>query len=134
MACCPRQPADAGTLMHRTYALDPAFRIEVLSPPPLPAAVESRVDAIWRAAQEVQPRLHNGRIYSLVEHAPQRLTVRPLEYRMLVAQRRAPELESALAVRPIGVTGLLTGRDGLVLGRRAKHVAADAELWEPAPA
>lgn len=121
--------------MHNIFPLDPGFRLEVLSaPPPLSAAVESRVDTIWRAAQRAQPALHNGRIYSLVEHTPQRLTVRPLEYRLLLAQRRAPELGSTLALRPIGVTGLLTGRDGLVLGHRAKHVAADAELWEPAPA
>jgi len=121
--------------MHRTYALDPGFRLEVLpAPAALPASVEDSVDAIWRAAQGAQPTLHNGRIYSLVEYAPQRLTVRALEYRLLLAQRRAPALESILAVRPIGVTGLLTGRDGLALGHRAKHVAADAGLWEAAPA
>ncbi|MGH6979756.1 MAG: hypothetical protein ACREFC_00975, partial [Stellaceae bacterium] len=85
-------------------------------------------------AQSGQPALYNGRIYSLVEQTPKRLTAYALEYRLLVAQRRAPDLASALAVRPIGVTGLLTGPDGLVLGRRAKHVAADAGLWEPAAA
>lgn len=121
--------------MHRTYPLDPGFHIEVLpAPPPLPASVADRIAAIWRAAQSEQPALHNGRIYSLVEATRERLTAHALEYRLLVAQRRAPEMASVLAVRPIGVTGLLTGPDGLVLGRRAKHVAADADLWEPAPA
>lgn len=121
--------------MHRTYALDPGFRIEIVpAPSALPPAIESRVAALWRAAQAAQPALYNGRIYSLVEPTPQRLTVHALDYRLLLAQRREPELEAVLAVRPIGVTGLLTGRDGLVLGHRAKHVAADAELWEAAPA
>lgn len=121
--------------MHRTYALDPNFRIEVLpASPALPPAVESRIDAIWRTAQDAQPALYNGRIYSLVERRPEHLAVHALEYRLLLAQRRTPELKSVLAVRPIGVTGLLTGRDGLVLGYRAKHVMADADLWEPAPA
>jgi len=121
--------------MHRTYPLDPDFRIDVLPAlPPLPAAVEKRIAAIWRAAQSVQPALYNGRIYSLVEATPKCLTARALDYRRLVAQRQAPDLAGTLAVRPIGVTGLLTGPDGLVLGHRAKHVAADAGLWEPAPA
>ncbi|MGH6995011.1 MAG: hypothetical protein ACREES_04895, partial [Stellaceae bacterium] len=60
--------------MHRTYPLDPGFHIEVLpAPPPLPASVEHRIAAIWRAAQSEQPALHNGRIYSLVEQTPKRL-------------------------------------------------------------
>src|SRR5690348_2780745 len=121
--------------MHRTYPLDPGFHIEVLPAlPPLPASVEKRVAAIWRASQSAQPALYNGRIYALVEATPKRLTAHALDYRLLVAQRQAPDLAGTLAVRPIGVTGLLTGPDGLVLGHRAKHVAADAELWEPAPA
>ncbi|HXP31155.1 MAG TPA: hypothetical protein VN832_08700 [Stellaceae bacterium] len=121
---------------YRLYDLDPGFRLIELPSEPLAAATEQRVAAIW--ANEMQARgtgLYDGRIYTLIAYRRNRLTVRPMQYRHLIARRRVPELALAgLALRPLGVTGLLTCPDGIVLGRRAAHVAADAGLWEPAPA
>lgn len=123
-------------LPYRLYDLDADFRLDERPPEPLAAATEQRVAAIW--ANEMQARgtgLYDGRIYTLIEYGRNCLTVRPMQYRHLVARRRAPELAQAgLALRPLGVTGLLTCPDGIVLGRRAAHVAANPGLWEPAPA
>jgi hypothetical protein len=122
--------------MPRLHDLAPDFRLVELPPgPPLSAAVESRVAAVWAEATRRDPALFNGRVYSLVEHTPQRLAVRASDYCHLMAWRRAPELTGqGLSLRPIGVTGLLVARDGVVFGRRAGHLAADAGAWETAPA
>ena len=121
--------------MQRLFDLAPDFQFVELPRIGLSsAAVEARIAAIWAEESARGTTLFNGRIYSLVEHAPARLAVRAADYRQLVALRRAPELAAqGLALRPIGVTGLLVARDGIVLGRRAGHVAADAGLWETAP-
>lgn len=121
--------------MPRLYQLAPDFQLaELPAAAPLGSAVEARIAAIWAEETQRGALLFNGRVYSLAEHTPARLGVRAGEYRQLVAQRRAPELAAqGLALRPVGVTGLLVARDGIVLGRRAAHLAADAGLWETAP-
>lgn len=122
--------------MFRLHPLEADFTIDVLpSSPVRPAALEARVDAIWAAEQRVRDdRLFNGRILSLVEYSPHRLTLQRSEYRYLVARLRQPSMADELDVRPVGVTGVLTCRDGLVLGRRADAVTQDAGRWESAPA
>jgi hypothetical protein len=121
--------------MPRLYELAPDFQLVELPPAaPLDDAAEARIAAIWAEEMQRGTMLFNGRVYSLAEHTPARLGVRAGEYRQLVAQRRAPELAAhGLALRPVGVTGLLVAHDGVVLGRRAGHLAADAGLWETAP-
>jgi hypothetical protein len=122
--------------MHRVYKLDPAFRLNILPAAPAPpAAIEARIEEIW--AEEKRRRgasLYDGRAYSLAERTQTLLSLRETDYRHLLAQRRDPELYAALGLRPVGVTGILICREGVVLGLRADHVAADAGLWEPAPA
>ena len=122
--------------MPRCHPLDPGFTVDVRgSAPALSPAVAAAVDAVWDAEKALRgDRLFEGPVLSLVSHAPDRLVVSPMTYRHLIAARRRPALRAAIGVRPVGVTGLVVCRDGLVLGRRAGHVAADAGLWEPAPA
>lgn len=117
------------------FPLQADHTVQVCGPYELPDALTSRIDAIWTEEKRSRgDRLTNGRIYSLIEHRPDRLLIQPAEYRHALARRRAPELADAgLTVRPLGVTGLLLCADGLVLGRRSDWVAADAGLWEPAP-
>ena len=117
-------------------ALDPGFEIRVVDAFATPQGIAARVDEIWAwEKQERGAQLTNGRAYSLCGHAPDCLTLQPIEYRHVLARRRAPDLARAgLAIRPVGVTGVLSCADGLVLGRRGDPVASDAGLWEAAPA
>lgn len=112
------------------------FTLQVCAPFEPPEVIKGRIDAIWADERRKRgDRLCNGPIYSLVEHRADRLLIQPAEYRHAVARRCAPELAVAgLAIRSLAVTGLLLCADGLVLGRRGAGVAADAGLWEPAPA
>ncbi|MCA1673633.1 MAG: hypothetical protein LC799_16015, partial [Actinobacteria bacterium] len=122
--------------MFRSHPLESDFTLDVVAPqrPPSPE-VEARVEAIWKDELRVQgDRLFNGPLLSLLRHTPQRLTVQRSEYRRFLAQLRQPELAASLGVQPLAVTGILTCRDGIVLGRRGNRVAQDPGRWEAAPA
>jgi 8-oxo-dGTP pyrophosphatase MutT (NUDIX family) len=112
------------------------YELKIGAPWEPPDAIKARVSDIW--AEEKKRRgdqLTNGRIYCLAEHRVDFLLIRPSEYRYVLARRRAPDLiKDGLSIRPLAVTGILLCTDGLVFGRRGDKVAADAGLWEPAPA
>lgn len=122
--------------MHRIFKLEADFRLQVVPSAPKPsAAIAATIDAIWAAEKRARgTKLYNGKVYSLVDQTSRLLTLVETDYRHFLAQRRALEIAGELKLRPVGVTGILTCRDGVVLGRRAGHLASDAGLWEPAPA
>ncbi|MBL6945318.1 MAG: NUDIX hydrolase [Rhodospirillales bacterium] len=118
------------------FAVDSDFEIRIVDPFATPKGIAARVDEIWAGEKQRHgDGLTNGPVYSLYHYRPDCLTLQPAEYRHVLARRHAPELaEAGLAIRPIGVTGVLSCADGVVLGRRGARVASDAGLWEPAPA
>jgi hypothetical protein len=118
------------------HPLSPGFRVEIGPPWQFPEAVAPRIEAIWRAVKEKRgDRLTNGRIYGLEAFGTDFLRIRLSDYRHVLARRLAPDLVGAgLALRPLGVTGILLCADGLVLGQRGALVATDPGLWEAAPA
>jgi hypothetical protein len=123
-------------VISRTHPLTSSFSIEVLPPEPnLPSALDARVEAVWQEERRVRGEgLFNGSILSLVRYEPQRLAVRRSDYRRVVAGLREPDLAAALDIRPLAVTGIVRCASGIVLGHRAKDLAHDGGLWEPAPA
>jgi len=123
-------------VISRTHPLASSFSIEVLPPEPnLPTALDARVEALWQEERRVRGGgLFNGSILSLVTYEPQRLAVRRSDYRRFVAGLREPELAAALDIRPLAITGIVRCASGIVLGHRAKDLAHDGGLWEPAPA
>jgi hypothetical protein len=120
----------------KTHKLDIDFRLEIGSPWEIPEEIRKHVADIWRLEEESRgDSLTDGHIFHLSEHRPDYLRIQPSKYRYLIARRRAPELVGAgLNISPLGVTGVLLCKDGIVLGRRGKNVATDAGLWEPSPA
>lgn len=116
--------------------LRPGFRTVLQGDaPPFPAALLAEVDAIWTREKAARgERLFDGPSLSLAAATPDEIVLRPCSYRHFLAARRRPELRAALGVRPTGVIGLVQCMDGLLLGRRAAHLAAAPGRWEPAPA
>jgi hypothetical protein len=125
--------------------MSPLIRIERLTPPVAvrlaprlvhPEALERRIDEIWaREKARRGDRLFDGAVHALVEATASEIVLRPLRYRDVLARRLDPGLgRLGLDILPAGVTGVLRSPDGVVLGLRAGHVAADAGLWEAAPA
>ncbi|MBL6945296.1 MAG: NUDIX hydrolase [Rhodospirillales bacterium] len=119
-----------------TFAINPDFDIRLVDAFETPPQIAARVDEIWaREKTRLGDALVNGPTLSLVDYQPHRLTLQPAEYRHVMARRHAPDLvDAGLAVRPLGVTGVLSCSEGIVLGRRGAKVASDAGVWEAAPA
>jgi len=112
------------------------FALEIAPPfAPAPEALP-RVEEIWAEQKRLRgDRLTNGQIYTLAEHSPDRLVIQPAEYRYVLARRLEPGLaERGLPIQAVAVSGILECADGVVLGRRGDHVAADPGKWEAAPA
>lgn len=122
-------------LMSHVFPLSPDFSVVVDAVSPvLPGDIEARIDALWAAARQRTAGLFNGPLLSLADYKPDRVTVRRMEYRHLVAALAEPDLAETIGLRPLGVTGLLTCAEGLVVGRRSTSVATCPGLWEPVPA
>lgn len=122
--------------MIRLLPLLPDFAVTVDDRLPLlPAALEAECAAIWGAARaRLGERLFNGPIFGLAACRPERLSLRRLDYRLLLAARDRPAVAAALGARALGVSGVLLSPDGVVLGRRAHTLAVEPGCWEAAPA
>jgi hypothetical protein len=118
------------------HDLRPDFRLAIVDrPKAIPGQLEARVDAIWQAKLADNPHgLFDGPIHAMLHHTPEEVTCYRTSYRYLVACRRDASLAAALSLTAIGVTGILTCGDGLVLGRRAANMASNRGRWELAPA
>jgi hypothetical protein len=120
--------------MLTAHRVDAALRVEVVAHDKvLEPAVQGAVDDVWQAETAKAPHLFDGPLFSIVAIEPDRILGRITSYRYLVGQRRDPRLRSALDVRPLGVTGILSCPDGIVFAQRALAVELDAGRWELAP-
>ena len=94
----------------------------------------SEVENIWIKEQSTGKKtLFNGQILSVVNISESDLIVSKTEYKYFVAQQVRPELYEDLKIRPLAVSGLLACQEGVVIGRRAKSMMQDANLWELIP-
>ena len=120
--------------MIRTVSLGPKLDIECMDPLIPQRDVIERIEGLWlQALQDGGRKIFNGICHSLVEFDEKRLVLQPFEYKFLVAQRSDPETGDALALRPVGVTGLSLCQDGVVFGKRSSRLALNGGLWEAAP-
>jgi hypothetical protein len=121
--------------MLKLHPLDADLVIEAVADvPEPPLEIERRIESIWCAEQARRSTpMFNGELFSLLTQSRDRLTGRFVEYRWFVAQQRAPELFEHLRVRPLAVSGLLVGPDGVVFGERSMSSTQDPGRWELAP-
>jgi len=102
-------------------------------------AVLARVNAMWDCALRAPGAAFvDGELFSLSAAAGAELRGplfgRFVKYRYYHAQRRDPALSAELRIRPLAVTGVITCRDGVVIGQRLASAGQDAGLWEFVPA
>jgi hypothetical protein len=104
---------------------------------PAPAALSpgTRALAEWERLCALNPRLHDGPILSVVsvDATVGEVFVRRDSFQRLIIQPRV-----MTGVRLLGVTGVLTARDAsgrefVLLGRRAEGVRVYAGMWEVGP-
>jgi hypothetical protein len=109
------------------------------SMPPLHAALEARIDALWatasaRVAAGGAGRLFNGRVFSIDSIAPDCITGHLTEYRRLVAQVEDHTLFGELGIRSLAACGVLSCTDGVVIGRRPAAAIYQPGMWQLCPA
>lgn len=101
--------------------------------PALPPDLDDRVSALWEAAR-ADHALFNGRVFSVDRVTPGRITGHWSEYRRIVAQMQDPALRTAVGVRNLAVCGVITGPDGVLLGRRTATAIYQPGMWQLPPA
>jgi 8-oxo-dGTP pyrophosphatase MutT (NUDIX family) len=107
--------------------------------PPLPSALEARIDRIWTAAAaRVEAggagALFNGRIFSIDTLTPGRITGHLTEYRRHIAQIEENALFGELGIRSLAACGVLRCADGIVIGRRPDGAIYQPGMWQLCPA
>ncbi len=131
----PSDDTQAKPLRPLQLRLDRTVRIRIAPGMVHDAGLERRIGEIWAVEKaRAGERLFDGAAFGLVSADAAELVLRPLRYRDIVARRRDPSLASqGLNLPHVGVSGVLTNGAGLVLGRRASHVAVHGGAWETAP-
>jgi hypothetical protein len=107
--------------------------------PPLPAALEARIDSLWAAASARVAAggaglLFNGRVFSIETISPARITGHLTEYRRLVAQVEDHTLFGELGIRSLAACGVLSCSAGVVIGRRPAAAIYQPGMWQLCPA
>lgn len=120
--------------MARVYTLSADFAVECGPRPAFDPDITDAVDALWNRQCQCRPGLFNSAAYSLVECRPDGILLAPVEYKQVLAHQLDGSLREAMGLRPLGITGLTTCEDGLLVGRRGSDVSGDAERWELVPA
>jgi 8-oxo-dGTP pyrophosphatase MutT (NUDIX family) len=116
-------------------ALHSEPRVRLGAPAPIITPdILGRIEEIWNQEKARRgEKLFNGQLFSIHQSGPELIVGWMAEYRHFLAQRRDPDLHSALKIRPLAVSGVLTCKDGIVFGRRSGRTEMDANLWELVP-
>ena len=107
--------------------------------PPIHAALDARISAIWaKAAARVEAggagRLFNGQVFSIDTITPDLIAGHMTEYRRLVAQMEEHTLFAELGLRSLAATGVLLCSGGVLIGRRPAAAIYQPGMWQLCPA
>lgn len=96
--------------------------------------LKKRIDEIW----DEEIRLYgsdrfNGEILNLIDCNDKGLVGHFIEYKWFVAARKDQEIQKALQLTPIGVSGIIREGNLALTGLRSKNLAAYPGLWELVP-
>ena len=107
--------------------------------PALSAALDAKVEDLWRAAAErVETggagRLFNGLVFTIDHIEPHAIAGHLTEYRRLVAQMEDHRLFSDLGIRSLSVCGVMHCAGGIAIGRRPAAAIYQPGMWQLPPA
>lgn len=97
--------------------------------------LEDIVDRIWEnEMRENGTLLHNGSILSLRDFDGITFHFEITQYKYFIAQLRQPELIKEINILPVGVTGITTAGEYILIGKRSNFVSMNPNHYELAPA
>lgn len=95
--------------------------------------IDAQVDALWSRAVEMQPGLFDGTILRVYSSDAQGMRCVPISYRYFYAQQKDRQLQQALRLVAVGVSGLVTLEDKVLVGTRSASVTQCPNLFELVP-
>lgn len=95
--------------------------------------IEKQVDAIWARAVEECPRLFDGTILCVASSDSTSMHCTPVSYRYFYAQQKNRALQPALKLVTVGVSGLVSLDDKVLVGTRSPSVTQCPNLFELVP-
>ena len=96
--------------------------------------IQSEIARLWDEECRRRPRsLFDGRHFSVTSIGESRIVGHFVDYSRYIAQTLRPELFAQLAVRPLGVSGLMISPDGVVFGQRNANTTQNQGSWELTP-
>lgn len=102
--------------------------------PPLDRSAARTVAALWDAARAAEgAHLFDGEIYVLGSARPDRIEVLRSGFRRHLGLLADPSLAPGEPEYPVGVNGLTTRGDAILLGRRSRRVTQYPGMFELAP-
>lgn len=101
----------------------------VLSP-----SVQMAVDEIWdKEFQLRQGKLVNGHVLGIVSISTDEILVEIVEYKIVLAQVRNPQLLEAINFKPLGTSGMTLSGGKVLLGQRSAYVSTYPNCYEMVP-
>ena len=99
-----------------------------------PIHIERLVDKIWETAIKQNPTsLRDSLILIYCGYEKGVIKTRLCNYRFYYAQHQVPELYTSLGLNSLAVSGVLTCKNGIVIGKRGFEMLQDAGLFELVP-
>lgn len=92
----------------------------------------SEVMRIWEEQQKSK-LLFDGLLFSVLSLEEGCLIGRWIDYKYMIAQRHSPGLQATLNVVPLGISGITTCADSVLMGKRADFLANYPGCYECAP-
>lgn len=94
----------------------------------------SAVEAIWHREQELRKeKLFNGKVLSLLSYDETQLTASFVDYKLMVAYLRDPQLRQKLGIRPLSLSGVAHTDQAILIGKRSSLVSQYPGWYELAP-
>ncbi len=122
---------------YQTIKIDDSFCIRVLPESrgfELSDVEKEGIESIWN--QELRERsghLVNGKLLNLVQCDRTPWVGEFIEYKFYLAQLRNPYYKEALNICPLGISGITSAGDKILIGQRSPEVMLYQELYECVP-
>ncbi len=92
------------------------------------------IENIWNHELNRRPsNLYNGQILNVVSFSPDKMVAEFVDYKYFLAQLRDPNFEPVLELRTVGISGVTTVVDKVLIGRRSATVSTFPNCYELVP-
>jgi hypothetical protein len=100
--------------------------VSLLVASPRPAITDpilvGKIEEIWARERLLRPNLNNGSLLEYQSHTETEIRCAWTQYKYYVAQRLDSEIESALGIAPLAVSGITRVSESVLFGERSREL------------